>query len=404
LPKRQERGNGRSISHVESRGGPTRQANNITAGDRLAKPITRTPGAGRDLSDAEAEAAHAIRSVAARNSQARAVTVPVSDVMKQRRRNFLHLAAGAAVMLGMRRIALALDYPTRLVRIIVGFSAGSAPDIVARLLAHSLSKHFGQSFIIENRPGAGSTIGTEMVVRAPSDGHTLLLALSSNTVNDTLYTHLNFNFVHDTVAVATIARGASVLVVTPSFPAQTGREFIAYVKANPGTIHFASAGIGSSSHIYAKLLMMMAEVDLLHVPYSGSYYPDVLSGRVPVAFSPAIGVIDYLRAGKLRALAVTSATRLKVLPEIPALDEVVPGYEASGWYGIVAPTKTSIEIIQALNKAINTIIADPDMRARLADLTLEPMPPLTPAEFGKLIAEDADKWGKVVKFANVQAE
>ena len=323
--------------------------------------------------------------------------------MKLPRRTFLHLAASAATLPTISHVAWALDYPTRPVRIVVGFPAGLAPDIVARLLGQWLSERLGQSFIIENRPGAGSNIGTEIVVKALPDGYTPPMIVSTNTVNETLYTNLNFDFSRDIAPVASFARTAYVMAVTPSFPAQTGPEFIAYARANPGKIHFASGGIGSASHVTAELFKMMADVDLMHVPYRGNYYADVLGGQVQVVFSPTAGAIGYLRAGKLRALAVTSAARLEALPDVPALNEFVPGYEATGWYGIGVPGNTSAEIIELLNKAINAILADPNMKARLADLILEPMP-MTRAEFGKFVADETEKWAKVIKFANIKAE
>ena len=322
--------------------------------------------------------------------------------MKFPRRAFLHLAAGAGA-LQVSPTALALDYPARPVRIIVGYPAGSAPDIVARLLGQRLSEHFTQSFIIEDRPGAASNIATEIVAKAPADGYTLLMVVSTNTVNETLYANLNFDFIRDIVPAAGFARTAYVMSVTPSFPAQTAPEFIAYAKANPGKVHFASAGVGTGSHIPVELFEMMAGVDLVHVPYRGNYFPDVLSGQVQVVFAATAAAIGYIRGGKLRALAVTSAARLKALPDVPALAEFVPGYEAMGWYGICAPKNTSNEVIDALSKAIIASLADPNMSGRLTDLALEPMP-MTSGEFGKFIAAETDKWAKVIKFANIKPE
>jgi tripartite-type tricarboxylate transporter receptor subunit TctC len=315
----------------------------------------------------------------------------------------LHLTASAAALSAVSRIAWAQTYPSRPVRIIVGFPAGISADVIARLLAQSLSERLGQSFIIENRPGAASAIGTEIVVKAAPDGYTLLATTTSNTISAALYTDLNYDFIHDTAPVAGFAHGASVMVATPSLSSQTVPEFIAYAKAHPGKVSYASTGIGSPSHVFGELFKMMAGVDLLHVPYRGNYYADAISGQVDVLFSPTSGVIGYLRAGKLRALAVTSPTRLDALPDIPALSEFLPGYEASIWEGLCAPKNTPTEFIEVLNETVNAIAVDPDMKARLADLGLEPMP-MTPAEFGKFIADEAAKWAKVIKFAGVKAD
>ena len=298
---------------------------------------------------------------------------------------------------------MAQVYPARPVRIIVGFPAGNAPDIVARLVGQRLSERLGQQFVIENRPGAGSNIATEFVVRAPPDGYTLLLATAANAINATLYSNLNFDFVREIAPVATIGRSRFVMVVNPALPAKTVPEFIAYAKANPGKINMASPGIGSSPHIFGALFEMLAGVDLVHVPYRGSIMADLLSGQVQVYFSSTSSSIGYIRTGKLRALAVTTATRVEVLPDIPAMDEFVPGYEASGWNGVGAPKRTSTEIIEKLNNEISAVVADPEMKARLVGLGVEPMS-MTPAEFGKLIADEAAKWGKVIRAAHIKAE
>jgi tripartite-type tricarboxylate transporter receptor subunit TctC len=323
--------------------------------------------------------------------------------MKLPRRQFLRLAAGAAALPALPRIARAQAYPTRPVRILVGFPAGISPDIVARLIGQPLSARLGQPFVIENRPGAGSNIATEAVIRAPPDGYTLLIVSPTNTINATLYPNLAFDFVRDIVPVASIDRSPFVMAVNPSVPAKTVSEFIAYAKANPGKLNIGSAGIGTPPHVCGELLKMLTGVDLVHVPYRGSYIPDLLGGHVQVSFGPIATLIEYIRTGKLRALAVTTAMRSNALPDIPTVGEFVPGYEASGWLGIGAPKGTSTEIIERLNKEINAVIAAPDVKARLVGLGVEPMS-MTPAEFGKFIADDTEKWAKVIRFANIKVE
>ena len=323
--------------------------------------------------------------------------------MKFRRRQFLHLAASAAALPVFSRITLAQSYPMRPVHVIVGFPAGSGPDITARLMAQWISEHLGQSFVIENRPGAASNIATELVVRASPDGYTLLTAVTSNAINATFYDNLNFNFVRDIAPVAGMVRSPYVMVVNPSVPAKTVLEFIAYAKANPGKINMGSSGNGSTPHLYGELFKTMAGIDLLHVPYRGNYLPDLLAGQVQVAFAPLPSSIEFIRAGKLRALAVTTAARLDVLPDVPTVGDVLPGYEASSWTGITAPRNTPVDIIDKLNKAINAGLADAKIRERLADLGGLPMP-MTPAEFGKFIVDETEKWGKVIRAANIKPD
>jgi tripartite-type tricarboxylate transporter receptor subunit TctC len=323
--------------------------------------------------------------------------------MKLPRRRFLHLTAGAAALPAVSRIARAQTYPSRPVHIIVSFPAGNASDIIARLIAQSLSDQLGQQFIVENRPGAAGNIGAEFVVRAPSDGYTLLEAISSNSINATLYPNLNFNFARDIAPVASIATGPYVMVVNPSVPAKTVAEFIAYAKAHPDKINMASAGTGSVTHVAGEMFKMMAGVDLLHVPYRGSFIPDLLSGQVQVVFGPTLQLTEYIRTGKVRALAVTSATRSAALPDIPTVGEFVPGYEASVWYGVGAPRNTPTAIIDRLNQEINASLADPKMKARLGDVGITVLTG-SPADFGKLIAEDIEKWARVVKFANIKPD
>jgi tripartite-type tricarboxylate transporter receptor subunit TctC len=319
------------------------------------------------------------------------------------RRHFLHLAAGAVVLPGESQIVNAQGYPTRPVRIIVGYAPGIAPDVVTRLLAPFLSERLGQQIIVDNRPGAANNIATGAVVRAPADGYTLLLVPSTSTYNATLYDNLNFDLIRDIAPVASIAGAPFVMVVTPSFPAKTVPEFIAYAKANPGKINMASAGIGTASHVFGELFSMMAGVEMLHVPYRGNYYADLLSGQVQVAITNIATAIEHVRAGKLRALAVTTVARLEMLPDIPAVAEFAPGYEASGWYGIGAPKRTSTEIIRKLNDEINAALADPKFRTRLLDLGNVPMS-MTSAEFGKFIADETKKWAKVIRTANIKPE
>jgi tripartite-type tricarboxylate transporter receptor subunit TctC len=325
--------------------------------------------------------------------------------MKLPRRQFLHLAAGAAALPAVSRIAWAQAYPSRPVRIIVPFAPGGTFDIMARLIGQWLTEKIGQPFIIENRPGAGGNIGTESVVRAPADGYALLLVGTANAISATLYEKLNFNFIRDIVPVAGIARVPEVMVVNPSLPATTVRELIAYAKANPGKLTMASGGIGTLSHVEGELFKMMTGVNLVHVPYRGlgPALTDLLGGQVQVMFASMSASIEYVRAGKLRALAVTTATRSDELPDVPTVAEFVPGYEASGWFGIGAPKSTSSEVVDQLNKQINEGLADPKMKARLLDLGGTPMP-MTPADFGKFIADEIEKWAKVIKFAGVKAD
>jgi tripartite-type tricarboxylate transporter receptor subunit TctC len=323
--------------------------------------------------------------------------------MKLRRRKFLQLSALAVTLISASRRLWAQAYPTRPVRIVVGFPAGVAPDIVARVIAQALSDRLGQQFVVDNRPGAGSNIGTEIVVRAPADGYTLLLAISSGAINATLYSNLSFSFVHDIAPVAMIGLGPFVMVINPKLPTQTVPEFIAYAKANPGKINMASQGTGLASHLMGELFKMMAGVNLVHVPYRDNFTADLIGGQVQVAFVPITNVIEFIRDGRLRPLAVTTAKRSELLPGVPAIAEFLSGYDATGWNGIGAPKETPFAIIEKLNKEINDIIRDPGMKARLINLGLEPLA-MTPDEFGKRIAVDTEKWAKVIKFANVKAE
>jgi tripartite-type tricarboxylate transporter receptor subunit TctC len=325
--------------------------------------------------------------------------------MKLLRRRLLHLAAGAVALPAVSRIAGAQNYPARPVRIIVGFSAGGPNDILARLIGEWLSERLGQPFIIENRPGAGSNLATEAIVRAPPDGYTLLLVGSPNAINATLYDKLNFNFVRDIVPIASFIRGALVMVVHPSVPAQTVPEFIAYAKENPGKLSYGSGGVGGITHITPELFKMMAGVNMVHVPYRGvaTALTDLLGGQVQVLFANPAQSIPYIRAGKLRALAITTATRSEALPDIPTVGEFVPGYEASSFFGFGAPKNTPAEIIDKLNKEINAGLADPKIGARISDLDGTVLGG-SPADFGKLIAEETKKWGKVIRAANIKPE
>ena len=323
--------------------------------------------------------------------------------MKLPRRKLLHLAAGAAAMPALSRIAIAETYPARPVHLVVGFPPGSAPDIVARLMGQWLSHRLGQQFIVDNRPGASGNIATEVVVRAPADGYTLLVVVAGNAIDATIHQNPNFDFIRDIVPVAIVGRTPFVLVVNPSVPAKSVAEFIAYAKANPGKINFASPGIGSANHIFVELFKMMTGLDLVHVPYRASFMPDLLAGQVQLLFVATPTVLQNICTGQLRALAVTTANRVKALPGIPAVAETVPGYEASGWIGIGAPRNTPREIIDKLNTEINAAVADADVKARLAGLGLEPAS-MTPADFGKLIAADTEKWAKVVKFASIKPD
>jgi tripartite-type tricarboxylate transporter receptor subunit TctC len=325
--------------------------------------------------------------------------------MKLPRRNFLHLAAGAAALPAVSHIAWAQEYPTKPVRIIVGFAPGGGADIAARLIGQWLSERLGQSFVIENRPGAGSNIATEAVVRAPSDGYTLLLVSAPAAINATLYEKLSFNFIRDIAPVASISHVPHVMVVHPSFPAKTVPEFIAYAKANAGKINMASAGNGSTPHVAGELFKMMAGVNLIHVPYrsAGPALTDLLGGQVQVMFDNMASSIEHIRAGKLRPLAVTTTMRSETLPDVPTVSEFVPGYEVSNWFGVGAPKATPAEILDRLNKEINASLADPKLRARLADLGGTPLVG-SPADFGKLISEETEKWAKVIRSANIKPE
>jgi tripartite-type tricarboxylate transporter receptor subunit TctC len=325
--------------------------------------------------------------------------------MKLPRRQFLHLAAGAAALPAVSRIAWAQAYPTRPVRLVVGVTPGSAPDIVARLVGKWLSERLGQQFLVENKPGAGTNIAAEMVVRAPADGYTLLLVGAPNAINTTLYDKLSFNFLRDIAPVASISRERIVMVVHPSFPAKTVPEFIAYAKANPGKVTMASPGNGSSPHVSGELFKMMAGIDMIHVPYrgGGQVMTDLIAGQVQVSFIGLAVAIEHIRAGKLRALAVTTATRSDVLPDVPTVGDFVPGYEASAFWGVGAPRNTPAEIIDKLNKEINAGLSDPKLMGRLAEGGSTVLAG-SPADFGKFIGDETEKWAKVIKFAGVRPE
>jgi len=328
-----------------------------------------------------------------------------SVTMKFPRRKFLHVAAGAAALPAVSRFARAQGYPTRPVHIVVGFPPGGFIDTTARLIGPWLSDRLGQSFVIENRPGATSNIATEAVVRAASDGYTLLAASDANAFNATIYENLKFNFIRDIAPVASIGRAFFVMVVNPSVPAKTVPEFIAYARANPGKINMASSGPGSATQLFGELFKVMAGVNLVTVNYRGAgpALPDLMSGRVEVMFDPVASTIGYIRSGKLRPLGVTTATRMDVLPDVPTIGEFVPGYEATAWVGIGAPANTPPAIIAILNKQVIAALADPTCRARLVDLGMEPIAS-SPTEFGKFISEYTEKWGKVIRMAGIKGE
>jgi tripartite-type tricarboxylate transporter receptor subunit TctC len=328
------------------------------------------------------------------------------NATKVPRRRFLQLIASAAAVPAAPIAARSQEsYPTRPVRLLVGYAAGGPADTVARLTAQWLSDRLGQQVVVENRVGAASNIAAEAVVRSPPDGYTLLYVTISNAVNATLYDNLSFDLMRDLVPIASITRSPGVLEVTPSFAAQTVPEFIAYARANPGKINMASAGPGSAPHLYTELFKMMTGVDVVQVHYRGSgpALPDLLSGQVDAMFDPIASSISHIRAGKVRPLAVTTATRLEVLPDVPTVGDFVPGYEASGWYGIAAPKNTPAEIVARLNSEVNAALADPRMRALFADVGTAVLPG-SPADFGKLLADDTEKWGKVIRAANIRVE
>jgi tripartite-type tricarboxylate transporter receptor subunit TctC len=321
------------------------------------------------------------------------------------RRVFLHLAAGAAALPCASQFAWAGAYPARLVRIMVGFPAGGPADIAARLIGHSLSERLSQPFVVENRPGASSNIATETVVRASPDGYTLLLVASTNAVNATLYPNLNFNFIRDVAPIAGIMRAPIILAINASLPATTIAEFTAYAKSNPGKLNYASPGNGTTAHLAGELFKLRADVDIVHVPYRGSApaLNDLLGGQVQAMFDTPVILVGHIRTGKLRALAVGTATRAEALPDVPPMGDFLSGYEASAWFGVGAPKQTPPEILDGLNEAINAALADPQVKARLADMGAEPMS-TTPAMFGSFITTETEKWAKVIKFAGIKPE
>jgi len=325
--------------------------------------------------------------------------------MKIERRQFLHLVAGAATLPATSRFARAQAYPSRPVRLVVGFAPGGGQDIIARLLGQSLSERLGQSVVIENRPGAGSNIAAEVVVNAAPDGYTLLMVGPANAINASLYDRLNFNFLRDIAPVAGVSRAPNVMEVNPMVPARTVPELISYAKANPGKINMASGGNGASQHLSGELFKMMAGINMVHVPYRGEALalPDLLSGQVQVMFGNVQSSIEYIRSGRLRPLAVTTATRSQALPDVPTVNEFVAGYEVSAINGIGAPKNTPREIVETLNAHINASLADPKLVARFAELGAIPMP-LTPAEYGKLMIDETEKWAKVVKFSGAKPD
>jgi tripartite-type tricarboxylate transporter receptor subunit TctC len=325
--------------------------------------------------------------------------------MKLSRRHFLHLAAGTAAFAAVSRIARAQAYPTRPVRVIVPYAPSGPSDILARLMGQWLSERLGQPFVIDNRPGAGGNIGTEAAVKASPDGYTLLLVATNSAINATLYEKLNFNFIRDIAPVATFIRQPLIVLVNPSFPAKTVPEFIAYAKASPGKINMASPGTGTGPHVAGELFKMMTGVDMVHVPYRGGgpALTGLLGGQVQVAFIGSVASIEYIRTGKLRALAVTTSKRSETLPDIPTMADFVPGYEASSWFGVGAPRGTPVEIVDKLNREINAALADSKMKARLADLGGMVFAG-SPADFGKLIAAETQKWAKVIKFSGAKPD
>ena len=325
--------------------------------------------------------------------------------MKLPRRQFLRLAASAAALPAVSRVAWAQAYPSRPVRIIISTAAGGTADILVRLMGQWLSERLGQPFVVENRPGGGTNIGTEAVVRAPADGYTLLLASPPNAINATLYDKLNFNFIRDIAPVASVIRVPFVMLVNPSFSAKTVPEFIAYAKANPGMINFASGGTGFATHLAGELFKVMTGVNMVHVPYRGQApaMTDLLGGQVQVMFDPVVSSIAHIRAGKLRPLAVTTSMRSEALPDIPTVGEFLPGYEVSVWFGAGAPKNTPTEIVDRLNKDINAGLADPKLKARLAELGGTVLA-ASPTDFGKLITDETEKWGNVIRTLNIKAE
>jgi tripartite-type tricarboxylate transporter receptor subunit TctC len=325
--------------------------------------------------------------------------------MRLPRRKFLHLAGCLATFPAVLRIAKAENYPYKPVRFIIGYTPGGSADIAARLIGQWLSERLGQSFIVESRPGAGSNIGTEAVIRSPPDGYTILLVAPANAINATLYRKLNYNFIRDIAPVAGIIRFPNVMEVNPSVPVKTVPEFITYAKANPGKINFASSGNGSTIHMSGELFKMMTGVDIVHVPYRGSAQAltDMLGGQVQVMFDNVPTSLEHIRSGKLRPLAVTTSTRSEVLPDVPTVADFVPGYESSAWYGVAVPKGTPPEIIDMLNRAINAGLADPKLKARFAELSAAVLPG-SPADFGKLLVDETEKWAKVVKFSGASAD
>jgi len=330
----------------------------------------------------------------------------VDSMMKLARRKFLHLIAGALAMPAMPRVAAAAQgYPSRPVRLIVPFGSAGATDIVARLIGQWLSERLAQPFVIENRPGAGGNLGMEALVRSPPDGYTLALMGLPSAINVTLYQNLSFNLARDIAPVAGIVRFPNLMVVNPTIPAKTVPEFIAYAKAHPGRLNMSSPGNGSTPHVFGELFKMMAGIDMVHVPYRSvaAAMTDMLSGQVQVAFGTSASTIEYVRAGTLRALAVTTATRSELLPELPAIAEFLPGYEASAWFGVAAPRNTPVEIVERLNAEINACLAEPRLNVRLADLGGVPLPG-SPDDFARLINREVAKWAKVVKFSGATAQ
>jgi tripartite-type tricarboxylate transporter receptor subunit TctC len=325
--------------------------------------------------------------------------------MRLSRREVLRLAAGVATFPAVLRMAKAENYPYKPVRFIIGYTPGGSADIAARLTGQWLSERLGQSFIVESRPGAGSNIGTEAVIRSPPDGYTILLVAPANAINATLYRKLNYNFIRDIEPVAGIIRFPNVMEVNPSVPAKTVPEFITYAKANPGKINFASSGNGSTIHMSGELFKMMTGVDIVHVPYRGSAQAltDMLGGQVQVMFDNVPTSLEHIRSGKLRPLAVTTSMRSEVLPDVPTMADFVPGYESSAWYGVAVPKGTPPEIIDMLNRAINAGLADPKLKARFAELSAAVLPG-SPDDFGKLLADETEKWAKVVKFSGASAD